>query len=198
MSNNETAMVVPVTNDVRENLARAENTIKLMDMFRTAAYPHKRLNDSDHFANTVERLEALTLAVLRAPAAGSLLVPKTGDARFDMGSRSPVPSVVNESAVYLHNTAAVALRNGDLSDRGCENSIEALGQLKLLFNVLKAAIITQARKDLATLGDASIKDMCFMAKAIAERTKASQCVPDTGLPELLDEPVGAERRGQRV
>lgn len=160
-------VTVPVTEDLAQILADTEETIK---DFGFPTYLGKNINDKDHYAMLVLKLEALYKAVLTAQISGPMVGPRPVGARFLLNSNGRLMSTLDDVAEYLHNDASNLLKHGDQSAFSMyekSNVTWVLDQLKAVSGMLLYSIRQQVEKDMEAIQSSGASRLIETCRAVA-------------------------------
>lgn len=172
--------IVAVTDRLTTDMAHADVVIK--------SYDKMKINDRDHYAMLTGVLENLAVAILAATSSNDGLIgKKVSGARFNISSQTNLAGSLSEVVEYLRDDVAGTLA-GELSYYKQDNAIRAMGSLKMLFNVLRRAILNEAQLDLMTVADRGVSEMIAAAQGLAA---IADQVDSTGLPGTTSTTPGA-------
>lgn len=149
---------------VTDTLAKALNTtFTVLGIIDTRGAS----NDKDHYAETVQQLEDLTVAVLSATSSLPLINVRPAGARFDIGAGTNLAEQVSDSVAYLRGEASALLARNSFSQFERKHADKAVGHLRGLYGLLLSAVTYQARADLNRIADKGPDGLIMAAEQLA-------------------------------
>jgi hypothetical protein len=138
-------LIVPVTPQLLAAMVKAHNAIKAYDV------PDRKRCDKTQYSEAADVLETLTVSVLSATSALSLIKVNPVGARFNMADGSSVAMQASGCAAYLRTDATRLLSENRFSQYELVHTSVAMDYLKGLYGTLSGAITRQMRADLTTI-----------------------------------------------
>lgn len=165
-------MIVAVTPVLLEQLRESVEVLADVDSPSSV----RQFNDLDHLRPLVEQIERLTVAVISAQTAGSLLDNPAGRARFDYAPDGQVAQTVSSTTAWLRGIAKHLEPGRNLPRHSMNLWREGQNVLRALVNAVHGSVRKIAHADLRALADLDPVPMADMiAKAlVVSQASASQ------------------------
>lgn len=138
-------LIAPVTPQLLAAMVKAHDAVKAYDA------PDRKRSDKTLYSPTVDVLETLTVAVLSATSALSLIKVNPVGARFNMADGSIVASHASVCVKYLRNDATELLGLNDFNKYDLVQTGTAMDLLKGMYYLLSNAIAHMVREDLTAI-----------------------------------------------